>query len=104
MKITRITAWQMDLPLSKPYWLSGGRLRFDSLRSDGPQVFWISVVAALATTILVTIALQLLGLPLAAALLLGCVAAATAPAATLDVLLVHGSEGRFARLLAARRP
>ena len=90
-----------DMALMMVGFLLGGRLRFDSLRSDGPQVFWISVVAALATTILVTIALQLLGLPLAAALLLGCVAAATAPAATLDVLLVHGSEGRFARLLAA---
>ncbi|MCB1472141.1 MAG: mandelate racemase/muconate lactonizing enzyme family protein [Rhodobiaceae bacterium] len=31
MKITRISVWQMDLPLSKPYWLSGGRLKFESL-------------------------------------------------------------------------
>ncbi|MGI9408606.1 MAG: mandelate racemase/muconate lactonizing enzyme family protein [Hyphomicrobiaceae bacterium] len=31
MKISRITAWQMDLPLAEPYWLSGGRLRFDKL-------------------------------------------------------------------------
>ena len=33
MKITRITVWQLDLPLSEPYWLSGGRLRFDTLDS-----------------------------------------------------------------------
>ncbi|MER9826607.1 mandelate racemase/muconate lactonizing enzyme family protein [Mesorhizobium sp. M0115] len=33
MKINRITVWQVDLPLSKPYWLSGGRLRFDKLDS-----------------------------------------------------------------------
>ena len=33
MKITRITVWQLDLPLSKPYFLSGGRLRFDQLDS-----------------------------------------------------------------------
>lgn len=33
MKITRITVWQIDLPLSKPYYLSGGRLRFDRLDS-----------------------------------------------------------------------
>ena len=33
MKITRITTWQLDLPLSQPYWLSGGRLRFDALDS-----------------------------------------------------------------------
>jgi L-alanine-DL-glutamate epimerase-like enolase superfamily enzyme len=33
MKITRITVWQLDLPLFKPYYLSGGRLRFDLLDS-----------------------------------------------------------------------
>lgn len=31
MRISRITVWQMDIPLTKPYWLSGGRLRFDKL-------------------------------------------------------------------------
>ena len=31
MKITKIAVWQRDLPLAEPYWLSGGRLRFDKL-------------------------------------------------------------------------
>ena len=31
MKITRITVFQTDLPLEHPYWLSGGRLRFETL-------------------------------------------------------------------------
>lgn len=31
MKLTRITVWQKDLPLTKPYWLSGGRLKFEVL-------------------------------------------------------------------------
>ena len=31
MKITRITVYQVDLPLEHPYWLSGGRLKFESL-------------------------------------------------------------------------
>lgn len=31
MQITRITVYQKDLPLKDPYWLSGGRLRFDVL-------------------------------------------------------------------------
>lgn len=31
MKITAITVWHRELPLQKPYWLSGGRLRFDVL-------------------------------------------------------------------------
>ena len=33
MKITSISVWQVDLPLSEPYFLSGGRLRFDRLDS-----------------------------------------------------------------------
>jgi len=33
MKITRLTVWQINLPLNEPYWLSGGRLRFDGLDS-----------------------------------------------------------------------
>ena len=33
MKITRLTVYQLDLPLTQPYWLSGGRLRFDRLDS-----------------------------------------------------------------------
>ena len=33
MRISRITVWQMDLPLGQPYSLSGGRLRFDRLDS-----------------------------------------------------------------------
>ena len=31
MKITRITVYQHDLPLEHPYWLSGGRLKFEVL-------------------------------------------------------------------------
>ena len=33
MRISRITVWQLDLPLREPYFLSGGRLRFDRLDS-----------------------------------------------------------------------
>lgn len=31
MKITRLTVFQTDLPLQEPYWLSGGRLKFEVL-------------------------------------------------------------------------
>ena len=31
MKITRITVFHVDLPLEHPYWLSGGRLKFEVL-------------------------------------------------------------------------
>lgn len=33
MKISRISVYQVDLPLKKPYWLSGGRLKFEQLDS-----------------------------------------------------------------------
>ncbi|MGF1526933.1 MAG: mandelate racemase/muconate lactonizing enzyme family protein [Candidatus Competibacterales bacterium] len=38
MKITRISAWALDLPLAEPYWLSGGRLRFDALDSTWVRI------------------------------------------------------------------
>ena len=31
MKVTKISVYQKDLPLSDPYWLSGGRLKFEVL-------------------------------------------------------------------------
>jgi L-alanine-DL-glutamate epimerase-like enolase superfamily enzyme len=31
MKITALTVYQVDLPLEHPYWLSGGRLKFETL-------------------------------------------------------------------------
>jgi L-alanine-DL-glutamate epimerase-like enolase superfamily enzyme len=31
VKITRISVYQVDLPLEHPYWLSGGRLKFEKL-------------------------------------------------------------------------
>ena len=90
-----------DMALMMVGFLLGGRLELRALRADGPQVLWISVVAAVGTAAAVTAALVLVGMALAPAILLGCIAAATAPAATLDTILVYGGEGRFSRLLAA---
>lgn len=33
MRITGLSVWQLDLPLTEPYWLSGGRLKFEQLDS-----------------------------------------------------------------------
>ncbi|SLN37796.1 4-hydroxyproline betaine 2-epimerase [Roseovarius litorisediminis] len=33
MKVTRLTVYQLDMPLTEPYWLSGGRLKFECLDS-----------------------------------------------------------------------
>ena len=47
MKITRISVFHVELPLKDPYWLSGGRLRFDlldttfvKLETDAGLVGW----------------------------------------------------------------
>ena len=38
MKIARIQVWQLDLPLTEPYYLSGGRLKFERLDSTFVRV------------------------------------------------------------------
>ena len=38
MKISRIQVWQLDLPLTEPYFLSGGRLKFEMLDSTFVRV------------------------------------------------------------------
>ena len=38
MKISCINVWQLDLPLHKPYFLSGGRLKFECLDSTIVQI------------------------------------------------------------------
>ena len=61
----------------------------------------ISVTAVIVTTLTVFIGLFLIGVPLDIAILLGCIASATAPATTVDIVLESGCKGRFANLLLA---
>lgn len=79
--------------------LLGGRLTVASLRDMGAQLLWISLLAALGAALLVFIGLWMVGLPLGLAVLLACIASATAPAATVDVVTESGSDTPFAKLL-----
>ena len=81
--------------------LLGGKLTLKSIRNTGRQIAWISISAALGTTMVVTLALLAVGVPREIAILLGCIAAATAPAATVDTVLESGSNSLFSRLLLA---
>ena len=81
--------------------LLGGQLTLPSLSRMGAALLWVSLSAALATAGLVALVLGVLGLPLDVAILLGCIAAATAPAATTDTVIEAGSDTPFARLLLA---
>ena len=81
--------------------LLGGRLTADVFRHDGRQLVWISISAALGATFFVILVLSAFGVPFGVAMLLGCIAAATAPAATVDTVLESGGDSRFSRLLLA---
>jgi Kef-type K+ transport system membrane component KefB len=81
--------------------LLGGQLTLSSLRRMGRVLIWVSLCAAFASAGFVALVLGLLGLPLDIAVLLGCIAAATAPAATMDTVIETGADTPFARLLMA---
>jgi Kef-type K+ transport system membrane component KefB len=66
--------------------LIGGKLSHHSFSHGGRQVVAISLMAALGTVFTVTLGLTLLGLSWEIATVLGCIAAATAPTAVLDVV------------------
>ena len=44
MKITRISVYQIDLPLEHPYWLSGGRLDTESYPM---KAFWVILLQSI---------------------------------------------------------
>ncbi len=79
--------------------LVGGKLSKGLLKDIGKQVMWISLGAVLGTVIIVVVALVLIGVPLEIAILLGCIATATDPAATMDVVDESKSRGRFTNFL-----
>jgi Kef-type K+ transport system membrane component KefB len=81
--------------------LLGGQLTWPSLRAMGRRLLWISLSATLASVLVVTLALSAFGIPPEIAVLLGCIAAATAPAATADTVIESGRRGPFCRLLLA---
>jgi Kef-type K+ transport system membrane component KefB len=81
--------------------LLGGQLTLTALRGSGRTLLWVSLYAAVTTSALVALLLYLAGMPADIAILLGCIAAATAPAATTDTVIESGINTRFSRLLLA---
>jgi Kef-type K+ transport system membrane component KefB len=90
-----------DMALLMIGFLLGGRLTLKSFKHEGRQLVWLSISASLGTTVIVTLALVAVSVPLEIAILLGCIAAATAPAATFDTVLESGSKSHFSHLLLA---
>lgn len=81
--------------------LLGGSLTVDSFRQSGRQVVVISLVAAIFTTLLVSLGLIFIGMDPALAILLGCIAAATAPAAIVELVMSDGQGSSFSSKLLA---
>jgi Kef-type K+ transport system membrane component KefB len=76
--------------------LLGGGLRRSTLRAHGREILVTSFTVVITSVILVTAGLILVGQPVALALLLGGISAATDPAATQDVIRQARATGRFA--------
>lgn len=79
--------------------LLGGHLRIKPLKRHGRLVISLSVWITVATMLAVGLGLLLLGVPLPLALLLGAMATATDPAATLDVIRENKAAGPFSATL-----
>jgi NhaP-type Na+/H+ or K+/H+ antiporter len=71
----------------------GGELAFRKIRALGKSILWISLLETLGASVGVTIAVYLYTRKLYVALVFGALAAATAPAATVDVLREYQASG-----------
>ena len=79
--------------------LLGGQISPDVWEKSARKIVSISFCAALGTTLIVFLALVSIGVPVEVAILLGCISAATAPAATVDIVQESGLQNGFTRLL-----
>jgi len=88
-----------DVALAMVGFLLGAKLTRRSLHKLGRPVLYMSMGEVLTTALLVTVGLALSGVPLEIALLMGGIAPATAPAATVDTVQSVSAKGKFTRTL-----
>jgi NhaP-type Na+/H+ or K+/H+ antiporter len=79
--------------------LLGGSLKLETLKAHGVAILSISIAVVVATLVLVTGGLMLIGVEFSLALVLAGIATATDPAATQDVLKQSGRNNRFTRII-----
>jgi Kef-type K+ transport system membrane component KefB len=79
----------------------GSHLHFSELKKYFRSIFWILIFQSVGTSILVGGAIYLLTQNLTLSLLLGAIASATAPAATVDVLAEYDTKGPLTTILLA---
>ncbi len=88
-----------DMALLMVGFLLGGKLTTDSLKKSAGKVLWISIGAAIVTATIVSLGLIWAGVSKEIAILLGCIASATAPAAVLDVVIETDDKTPFRDIL-----
>ena len=88
-----------NMALSMIGFLLGHNLTMSSLRRRGKVVLWISIGEVVAAALLVMGGLLLCGVSWEIALLLGGIAPASAPAATIDVIRELKAKGEFSKTL-----
>ncbi len=88
-----------DITLLMVGFLLGGKLTARSLRDHSVKSFAISFSAAVIPASVVCLGMIAMGVAIEIAVLLGCFAAATAPAAIFDVVEESGIKNRFSELL-----
>jgi Kef-type K+ transport system membrane component KefB len=79
--------------------LLGGKLTKGPLKATAGDVIWISLSAALATAAFVGLGLICVGVSKELSIILGCISAATAPAAVYDVVAESKAKGPFSERL-----
>ncbi len=95
------TSLVSDMALALIAFTIGGELLKSSLKKIGAKVFIIAFFEGVFAFILVMVAMLVIGLPIETALLLGAVASATAPAATLMVIGELRAKGPLSESLVA---
>lgn len=88
-------AFLASAALTMVAFILGGKLSVAALRSNGREIFTVSIVVVLFTAACVGFGLALIGTPLLIALLLAGIATSTAPAATRDVVRQCRARGHF---------
>ena len=88
-----------DIALIMVGFLIGGKLTQKSMQGIVGKTLWISSLAVVTTLLVVSLGLFLIGVETQLAILFGCIATATAPAATLDIISESNYQGPFTNLL-----
>lgn len=88
-----------DITLLMVGFLLGGKLTRERLHGSAQDVLWISLTASIATALIVSLGLIAFDVSIQIAIVLGCIAAATAPTAIFDIINESAHKGKFSNLL-----